>query len=144
MLVWRRQPVQLQRQQQVFLDGQSRDQVEKLKHETDMTAAEKGAFDLVQTGYNPIIDTDGAGVGQVDAAEQVQQGGFAGAGLAEQGNELATVDIQIQVGEDDSSVIAFGVVFAQVADRDKGCRRGRCFHAGYGLVNASIVTIAAS
>jgi hypothetical protein len=35
-------------------------------------------------------------------------------------------------------------VFAQVADRDKGCRRGWCFHAGYGLVNASIVTIATS
>lgn len=137
-----RQTVQFQGEQQIFLDGQGWDKIEKLKHEADMTAAEKGAFGLAQTDYNLIADPDGSGIRQVDAAEQVQQSGFAGAGLSEQGNELASVDIQIQVGEDDSLIIAFGVVFAQVANRDENCWRGLYFHYGYRLVNVSVVTIA--
>ena len=77
-----------------------------------MPAAEAGALDLGQGGQHSVADADLAGVRQIDTAQQVEQGRFAGAGRAEQSDELAAADVQAQISENNALLIALGIVLA--------------------------------
>ena len=46
------------------------------------------------------VDYDAAGFGAVEAEQQVDQGGFAGAGMADQADALARCDVEVEVVQD--------------------------------------------
>ncbi|MBA8915237.1 hypothetical protein HNR51_004337 [Methylorubrum thiocyanatum] len=55
----------------------------------------------------------------VEAAEQVEQGGFAGAGLADDGHELAGPDREIDAGERGHSLLAHLVVAVDTLEQQQ-------------------------
>ncbi len=81
----------------VFFDGEARHQVIKLKHKADVLAPV--ASELFVTGAVQFMISKmcAAGRGPVQPAENVQQGGFAAARRAQQHDELAGINIEIDV-----------------------------------------------
>ena len=73
-----------------------------LRHHGDLCAQ---AF-LRHGGDVLAVDQDAAGVGGVEAQQQVHQGGFAGAGMAHQADTLAWFDVQVEAVQH----AAFGAV----------------------------------
>src|SRR5690606_25230997 len=58
--------------------------------------------------------------GLVEAAEQVHQGGFAGAGGTHDGNELAVVNFQVHVPQHRGGQLAIAVGLADALEADQG------------------------
>ncbi len=65
------------------------------------------------------VDGDAAARGNVEAAEKIQQRGFAGAAGAHEGHKLAFVDIQIQALQDVNLFAAATVRLVQAAHLDQ-------------------------
>jgi hypothetical protein len=68
-----RLPAQLQRDLDVLLGGQRRDEVERLEHETDLRAPEPGPRVLPQGGQVGAIEPDPPSLRPVESREQAQQ-----------------------------------------------------------------------
>ena len=118
---------QLQRQLDVFGDRQGGEQVEKLEDGADAFAAEEVQAVGVELVDARAEQADLAGVGPVDAAEAVEQGGLAAAGGAGEGDAFAGGD-----GEGHGVEHAAGaVVFGHAGDGEGG-RGGRDRHRVYG------------
>jgi hypothetical protein len=62
------------------------------------------------------INEDGAGSWLVDAADEVQQGGFAAAAGAGDGEEFAGIDFERNAVESDDTSMVHGVAAANVAE----------------------------
>src|SRR5690606_10814641 len=75
-------------------------QVEELEYEANMIAAEQGALGLVHRYQILPLQPDLTRVGQVNAADQIQEGAFAAARGAEHGDEFAGLDLQIDITQD--------------------------------------------
>jgi hypothetical protein len=60
------------------------------------------------------IDQDIAAVGRVNTTDEVKQGAFAGAAVAEQEDKLAALEGRIDIGQNDMALLAFGVTFGQI------------------------------
>ena len=88
-----------QRQGDVFGGGEPRHEVKALEHEADARAAHRGLLVGRQRGdvaaFEPVV----AGVGAVEQAEEVEQGGFARAGRAHHRDVLAGLDAQRDVAQ---------------------------------------------
>src|SRR5437879_3002418 len=93
--------VEFERQPEVFLDGQRRDQVEELEDETDVTPAEERARPLGECRHRRAVDDHLARRGHVDPAEQVEEGRLARPAAPEQDRELAWPDDGVDVPEND-------------------------------------------
>ena len=90
--------------------------LEKLKDEADLLAAEECALAVFQSGEADPVQVNLAAIHPVDAADQVQQGGFAAAALAQNSNKLPLGGFQGGVLQYAPPQAAFLVVFAQIRD----------------------------
>ena len=79
---------------------------------------------LIQMGNVGAVDGDAAAVGEVDAAEQVEQGAFPAAALAEQHKKLAFVNVEVNVVEDSARSPALSIGFAETPYLDDLARVG--------------------
>ena len=79
----------------VFPHGQVRDEVVHLEDVAQMAAAVEGQGLLVHIGHTLAVDENVAGVGAVDAAQDVEQRGLAGAGRPQQHAEFAFFHDQV-------------------------------------------------
>src|SRR3954453_9370770 len=90
---------ELQRQQDVLLGGERRQQVERLEDEPDVTTAKLGELAVVHADDLRAGDRDGALGGDVEAGEDVHQGGLARPRRAHDGHELAGGNIDVDAPE---------------------------------------------
>jgi hypothetical protein len=105
--------VQPQANSEVVGDRQVRVEGRSLGDKADITAVRRDAC------HRPVADGDGAGVGVVQAGDDAEEGRFAGAGGADEGEEFAVRDGERDAGEGDG---ASGVGFAEGVDGDGGHR----------------------
>ena len=82
-----------QRHLHVFQQAELGQQVILLEDEAQHLVADLGQLVLVHLAHIPAIEPIGARRGHVQAADDVHAGGFARAGLADDGHELAFVDL---------------------------------------------------
>ena len=88
-----------EREIDVILKRERVEQVELLKHEPEMIAAERGGLALADLGKVPPVEQHRAGGGLVERGENVQKRRFAAAALAHDGDILALVHGEIDVAE---------------------------------------------
>ena len=81
--------VEFVREEDVFERGERGDELIGLEDEADGFAADLGEFVFGQVADGGAVEVDVAGGGCVEAREQAEQGGFAAAGGAHDGDELA-------------------------------------------------------
>src|SRR5689334_5258284 len=84
--------VEVLRQHDVLQRGEVRNQVKLLEDEADFFRAHAGEFGGAEPGHILAGQPDVAAAGPVETANQVHQGGFAGAGRAHNGQPLAGHD----------------------------------------------------
>jgi hypothetical protein len=72
----------------------ARQQIESLKNKTDFAVADFGQLIVVHLADLAAVEFVSAGGRRVQAAEQVHQGGFAGAGRPHDGDVFAALDFQ--------------------------------------------------
>ena len=114
---------ELEREQDVLRRRQCRDQVVELEDESDVVAAEERARMLVELGDVHAADPDGARVGLIQASQQVEQRGLAGAARAQQRDEFALRHGRARARQHDMLCITFAVTLSQVPHLDQ---RGWC------------------
>ena len=87
----------------VFFQGHARKEIERLKDHADGVAPVAGEFDGVERGQVAAAHVDGSRSGAVQPREQIEEGGFAGAGAAQQGQKFARPNIERDIvhGGDD-------------------------------------------
>ena len=88
-----------EREIDVILKRERVEQVELLKHEPEMVAAERGGLAFADLGKVPPVEQHRAGGGLVKRGENVQKRRFAAAALAHDGDILALVHGEIDVAE---------------------------------------------
>jgi hypothetical protein len=119
-------------EQNVLLARQLRDQVEELEHEPDAVAAQPRQLALRAAVDAPAGQLDGARVGPVQRAEQVQQRGLPRARPADDGHELARAHLDRGAVEHAPGGAPAAVRLHQASRRDHdhrstvGHRRQRC------------------
>ena len=72
----------------------------ELEHETDVLVAEARQRLLTEGRDVGAVDDDGAAVGAVQRADDLQQGGLAGAAGAHDAHHLALCDVQVNAFQD--------------------------------------------
>jgi len=116
----------------VFLGGEFLEEVVELEDEADFFVAEAGEVGVVELHGVFAADEDAAGGnetvaigvglgGAIEAAEEIEEGAFAGAAGADDGNVLAVVDFQIDAFED----VVDGVAGAEELVEVLGAEEGR-------------------
>ena len=95
----------------VFVDGEPREEAVVLEHDAAVGAGAVHAF---------TVKEDFAGVGFGEAGEERHKGGLAGAGVADDGDELAFLDLEVDVVEDVAARPGRAEGFADVLDGKKG------------------------
>jgi hypothetical protein len=83
----------------VFLGGTGRNQVITLEHKTERFAAQPGQFIGVESGDVFTGETVFTAGRAVEAAEDIHQCRLAGAGCADDGDELASMNRQIDAAQ---------------------------------------------
>ena len=71
----------------------------ELEDEAEVAVAEVGEGLLREGGGVDTIDTYGTDIGAVEGADDLEQGGLAGAGGSDDADNLATVDVQVDALE---------------------------------------------
>ena len=107
---------QFTRQGDVFEDGQRGDQVKKLEDDADVLAAEKRQAGFVQLGDVHVVDDERAAVSLIDAAQQVEQRAFPAAAFAEQDEEFAFPNVEVNRVQHSARALAFSIEFAESAN----------------------------
>src|SRR6185437_2112333 len=79
----------LERERDVLLGRQDREQVEELEDEAELVATKLGELLVVERAELHVIDDDRARRGAIEAGEDVHEGGLAGALGAHDGGETA-------------------------------------------------------
>jgi hypothetical protein len=103
--------------------GERGQQVEALEDEADLGAAGLGAFCVGEGGEVDAVDQHRAAGGAGETAKDVEEGGFAGAGGTDDGDELAWCDGEVDLAEGGNFQLAGAVGLAQIAGEDDGLRR---------------------
>src|SRR5450755_1843787 len=89
------EPFQVQGQGHVLHAGERGQEIEELEDETDFVAPETGERVVGEPGDGLAVDADLASGRAVQAADQIEERGLAGAGGADDGNHLAARDLEI-------------------------------------------------
>src|SRR5439155_21285366 len=84
---------QMQRQRDIFDAIQRRQQVEKLKDEADLVAANTSEIVIREFAKILAFDSNLAGCGPVKAADQVQERRLSRTGRSDNGDNLALLDM---------------------------------------------------
>src|SRR6187402_1366356 len=98
-----------ERQHQVLLGGEDREQVEELEDEAELVAAQLGQLAVVEAGDVNAVELDPAGGWLVEAGEDVHQGRLAGARRAHDRGEA----VALEAGGDAVQSIDGGVSLAE-------------------------------
>jgi hypothetical protein len=104
----------------VVARGKVRQQIELLKYEADGAPAQVGTAGIGEAGEILVHDADLTGRGRGEAADDVEQGGLARAGGADDGEELARLHGEIDSAQRRHIHLAHAVRLAQVLDFDHG------------------------
>ncbi len=105
-----------ERQHQVLLGGEHRQQVEELEDEAELLAAQLGQLAVVEAGDLLAVEQDGAGGRLVEAGEDVHQGRLAGARRPHDRGEAAA----LEAGADLDQGVDRGVALAVAAGHAVG------------------------
>ncbi len=89
-----------QRQHDIFQRGEVGHELEGLEDEADVPRPHFGALVFVQVGQGVAGGADDAAARQVEAGQQPQQGGFSGAGDADDGHRFAALHAHGNVVQD--------------------------------------------
>src|SRR5258708_2919099 len=108
----------------VFLEGHAREKVEGLKDHADGVAAVAGEIEGGKRGDVPAVSEDGAGGGAVEAGDEIEERGFAGAGRAEEGEEFVVGDGEGEFVDGADGSFAHGVVAGDAVELDGGIGGG--------------------
>ena len=108
----------VERQRDVFRGVLERQQVEGLEHEAQELVAQARGFGLPQIADRVTRQHVAAAVIAVENAEDVQQRGFAGAGRAHDGHQLAFADVQVDALEHVQGLLAGAVILVDVVQLD--------------------------
>jgi hypothetical protein len=119
-------------QRDVFEYREARNQIVELEHEADMLAPVARQFRVV--GINEIVVAPHrlTGCGRIEAAEDVQQRRFAGAGGPQQHDEFALIDVEVDVAQRMHRDFAHDIDLRQAAGAEHHGLRGtrRLRHGG--------------
>ncbi len=110
-----------QRDLDVLDDRVLRQQVVRLEDEAEVAAADLGELVVVHVGDVLVAEEVMAAGAAVEAAEEVQQRGFAGAGRAHEGDEVAFLEVERHAREGGHDDLFHLVVLDQIRD----CERRR-------------------
>jgi hypothetical protein len=120
------------RQQQGQLDvlkrREHRDEVVHLEDEADVARAPVGQFPARHVRDFIARHADGAARRNIEAAQQVEQRGFARAARPHEGHEIAAVDVQVESLQDVDVLIAAAVGFIQPAHLNQTARCSTAVH----------------
>lgn len=116
--------VELQGEEQILQNRKRWQQVEELEDKTDVPPSKKGSIPLAEARHLDSVDNDSPGVGPVEPAEQIQQGRLARAALPQQHDQLARLNDQIDLLEDNVVVARFAIALGDVSQLDGGLSSG--------------------
>ena len=118
----------------VFLHVQHGNEVEKLIDQADLAPAEDGEIGFAQAVNVGVVDVYLSRGGGVDPAQNVQKGGFAGTGRADDGDEIPFLDGEGDVVQRPDGGVALAVYLAQVFDSQNvhGLTSQMMMLSGYG------------
>jgi FKBP-type peptidyl-prolyl cis-trans isomerase len=113
-------PIELEGEAHILLDIERGDEIEELVYEPEMSASEERALRFLHRGNHAVPDRHFAAVGAVDPADDIQQGGFAGAASAHDRHHFAGGDAGIDPVEHPVHTGTLGEAAAELADDDQG------------------------
>jgi len=113
-----------QRKLDIFLEGHAGEEIERLEDHTDGVAAVAGEFHRVDGSEVAAADVDGAGGGAIEAGQEIEEGGLAGAGAAEKSDKFAGADFERDVVDGGDDGVAESVVAGDVLGVDEWARGG--------------------
>ena len=99
----------------VFAGGEAGNEVVKLEHEADAVAAKEGERFLLCTVERPAFVDEFTRGGDIQPAEDIEQGGFPAAGRTEQADEFAGIEFEVHVVQGDHIEFAGVIDFAHAA-----------------------------
>lgn len=106
--------------------GEGGKEVKALKNKAYAGFAKLGAGAVRQWREIDAVDGDRAGGGLGEAAEDVKEGGFAGAGGANDGNELTSLDLEADVAKSRNLNLSSAIRLAQRIGGDDGVHWLKC------------------
>ena len=111
-------------QRDVFRDRQAGDQVIELEHEADVAAPVGGQLGLARPAQVLLAEQHRARSGGIESAQDVEQGRLAAARGAQQDDELAAPDLQVDLAQGLDGEFAAAIGLAQSVDAKHRRRRG--------------------
>ncbi len=117
-------------EEDVFFGGEGGDELIRLEDEAEFAGAEEGERVFTEAGDFIAVELDGAAGGGIEAGEEAEEGAFAGAGGAHDGNELALGNVEINTAQDVHGVGGGGDGFVEIADADGRPGVGICHRMG--------------
>ena len=78
----------------------------ELKNKADLVAADFGEFVVRESGQISVVHANGAGRGAVEAADQIEERGFAGAGWSDDRDHFTAWNRQCHVAKGDNIALA--------------------------------------
>ena len=101
---------------EIFLDGQTGDEVELLENDADHLAPRRRARAFGQARDVDAVEQDFAAVGVIEGADEMQQSAFAAAGLAHHRERFARAKRKIDPAQHGEGALRGGVGFSQIRD----------------------------
>lgn len=130
-----------ERQLDVFREGHAGEEIERLEDHANRVAAVASEFDRINGREVASADLDCAGGGAVEPGQEIEKGGLAGAGGAEEGDELALADFEGDVVDSGDRGVAEVVVAGDVLGLDEGLVGGDGHRSGWPEVVAASIVI---
>ncbi|CAE7229328.1 bsn, partial [Symbiodinium necroappetens] len=113
-----RERVDEQGELDVLVGSEDGDEVVELEDVADVFGAPVRELGAGEPGDVLALDDERARGGRVDAGDEVEEGGLAGAGGAHEGEEVAALDAQVEAVEGADGVLALGVLADELGERD--------------------------
>ncbi len=105
--------IQQKGQGDIFCRAEGGEQVEELENKTHLPSSHEGDLVVGQVGHALAAQDDFAVRGTVQPTEQMEQGGFAGAGRPHDGDKFALSDFKVDVAKGVHGDFAHGVGFGE-------------------------------
>lgn len=96
----------MQRQADVFDTGEGREQIEELKNKSDLVAADFGELVVGESREIFVVHANRAGRGAIEAADQIEERGFAGPGWSDDRDHFTAWNRQRHVAKGDDTALA--------------------------------------